>query len=447
MKRLTLAVTAILAFVCLIFSSCSSDTLVRPADSLLSPPLYYEEYAELVEAFNKKVSSDVTLCHPQKGDYRSAIIVEDVDSDGETEALIFYKNSTDETVVRMHFFDFVDGKWISDGDFNGYGNEVESIEITDMDGDGPSELMVIWSTSASKIMSLYRTPLNMGAYKEISNEVCLISEVVDIDGDGRKEIFFISQSNVAAASQRTAKVMKLSGESVVLMGETRLDSNISSYTALKTEKASDEEPMRIYVDALKGEQQMITELVYWDSAKSELCAPFLDAETMANTVTLRYEPIGCADMNNDGTIDIPVQTKIFGKGDSLLTIDTENIYLTEWKDYTDSGLKNVANTLVNYSDGYMIHLDSDELNSTGIRNYRSQNCWVVYKTDASGESVGEMYSVLKIMSERWNPETFSAYIPIVEKDDSVVCVYVTQNGKNLGIDKEYVQSKITKIPS
>lgn len=447
MKRLSLLITALLSALCLMLSSCSSDVLIRPADSLLSPPLYYEEYADLVEAFNRKVNSEVTLCHPQKGDYRSAIIVEDVDSDGEAEALIFYKKSDDTTVVRMHYFDFVDGKWISDGDFNGYGNAVESIKITDMDGDGPSELMIIWSTSASSIMSLYRTPLNVGDFKEISNEACSLSEIVDIDGDGRKEIFFISQSNVSGVAQRTAKVMKISGESVILMGETRLDSNISSYTAIKTEKASDEEPMRIYIDALKGEQQMITELVYWDSSKSELCAPFFDAETMTNTATLRYEPIGCADINNDGMIDIPVQSEIFGRGDSHLTIDTENIYLTEWKDYGASGLEVVANTLINYSDGYMINLDDSEMNSTGIRNYRSQNCWVVYKTDETGESVGEMYSVLKISSSRWNPETFSAYIPIVEKEDSVVCVYVTQTGKEFGVDEDFIKSKITKIPS
>ena len=54
---------------------------------------------------------------------------------------------------------------------------------------------------------------------------------------------------------------------------------------------------------------------------------------------------------------------------------------------------------------------------------------------------------MKIFADRWNPEKFSAYIPIVEKDDGVVCVYVTQTGKDMGIDEEFVKSKITKVPS
>ena len=106
------------------------------------------------------------------------------------------------------------------------------------------------------MLSLYRTLPRIGSYKEISNENCFLSELVDIDGDGRKELFLISQSNSTGVANRVAKAMKISGESVVLLGETKLDSNISSYANVKTEKASDEEPMRIYVDALKGEHQM-----------------------------------------------------------------------------------------------------------------------------------------------------------------------------------------------
>ncbi len=447
MKKLPLILIFAASAFCLIFSSCSSGNIIRPADSLLSPPLYYEEYADLVEAFNQKVNTEVIMCHPQSGDYRSAIVVEDIDSDGESEALVFYKKTDDPTVARMHLLDYIDGRWISRNDFNGYGTAVESLRVDDMDLDGAAELMVTWNTSASKVLSLYRTLPRIGSYKEISNENCFLSELVDIDGDGRKELFLISQSNSTGVANRVAKAMKISGESVVLLGETKLDSNISSYANVKTEKASDEEPMRIYVDALKGEHQMITELVYWDSSKSELCAPFLDPETMTNIVTLRYEPIGCADVNNDGIIDIPVQSKIFGKGDNKLTIDTENIYLTEWTDYISSEFSVVAYALINNSDGYMITLSKNELDQLGIRNYRSQNCWIVYNSDVEGNSKGEMFSVLKIPKEKWNPKTYGAYISIVEKDDGVVCVYITQTGKSFGVSEELIKQKITKIPS
>ncbi len=448
--RKMISVILLMVLVSVLFSSCDSVDFIRPVSSLLSPPLYYEEYEELVDAFNLNVSKDALFCSPKRGDYKSAIIVEDVDSDGETEALIFYKDSADNTVTRMHFFNISSGKWVSNGDFNGYGNEVESVVIEDMDGDGYKELIVTWSisgVSSSNVLSVYRATYMTGKYKEISNETCALCAVMDIDNDSKKEIFFISQSNTVGVNQRIAKAMRLSGNSMVQMGETKLDPNISGYTAIKTEKSSGKSPLMIYVDALKGETNMITELIYWDKEKSELAAPLLDTETMSNTLTLRYEPVASADINNDGIIDIPVQSSIFGKGDSAVTIDTEDIYLTEWKDFSSSGKSNViANTLINYSDGYMIFLDKSDMNSIGIRNYRSQNCWVVYREDGKEISGDEIYSVMKIPANKWNSETFKAYIPIVEKADGTVCVYITPNGQESGLDEEYISSKVTKLP-
>ncbi len=447
MKRLLLILTSVIIFI-FVFSSCSSESLILPADSLLSPPLYYEEYEELVETFNLSVKGDAALCIPQKGDYRSAIVVEDIDSDGNQEAIVFYKKNSDTSICSMHYFDYVDGRWISFGDFTGYGGAVDSVVISDLDSDKKSEILVLWNTSGApsgNVLSIYRSDAVTKRIKEISNESCLISSVIDIDGNGKKDIFLIAQNNIQGVNQKIAKVMRLSGDSVVLFGETKLDPNISSYTSVKVEKLSKDSPLRVYVDALKGEQQMITEVIYWDKNKSELCVPLLDSTTMTNYLTLRYEPIGCSDINNDGMIDIPVQTNVFGKGDDKITVDTENIYLTEWKNLTGSGLATVSCSLVNYQDGYMINLDNSEINTLGIRNYRSQNCWIVYSSEVNGENVNELFSVLKIPFAKWNVKKFNAYIPIIENEDSVVCVFITSDGKKLGLNESFIKSKIKKL--
>ncbi len=447
MRRFISVLTVVLVVV-FAFSSCSNNSFILPADSLLSPPLFYEEYEELVEVFNKNIKDETSLCNPRKGDYRSAIIVEDIDTDGFPEAIVFYKNNSDLSVARMFYLDLVDDRWIPFGDFNGYGSEIENIVISDMDLDGKSEILVLWNTlgaSSGNILSVYRSDSVSKKLKEISNESCLLAEVIDIDGNGKKDIFLIGQNNLQGINQKVAKVMRLSGDSVVLFGETKLDPNISSYTSVKTEKKSKDSPMRVYIDALKGEQQMITEVVYWDSENSELCAPLLDSETLTNSLTLRYEPIGCRDINNDGIIDIPVQSTVFGKGDNSVTVDTENIYLTEWKSLNEAGLTVVSYTLTNYQDGYMISLDKSELNSLGIRNYRSQNCWILYSADNSGNPVNELFSVLKIPASKWNTDKFSAYIPVIEYEDSVVCVFITSDGKNVGLKDDFVKSKIIRI--
>ena len=231
----------------------------------------------------------------------------------------------------------------------------------------------------------------------------------------------------------------------MLKGEARVDANISSYASVKTEKTSDEEALRIYIDAMKGERQMITELIYWDGAKSELCAPMLDTETMSNVATLRYHPIASTDVNNDGIIDIPVQNILLEEDNSDKSV--ASVYLTEWKDYSDGELNTVAGSVVNFEDGYMINLNEDEFDSVAIREYKDQNCWVVCKKESWASQGSEMFSVLRISKERWTEDEFGAYIPLIEKDDSIICAYITKSGAEMGIEKKDVSEKVVKIPA
>lgn len=448
MKRAIISLIAFSLIACVLLTSCSSVSLIRPVGSLLTPPLYYPEYEELVEAFKLTAGADIQFCIPYEGDYNSAFVVEDIDSEGDDEALIFSKDKTD-SVAGMHYFDFENGEWKLIGDFSGYGNSVRNVMVRDLDNDGISELIVIWSTSGvstGDIMSVYRKNSSDALFREIANEACLISDVLDIDSDNFNEIFYISQSTVGNAVQKTAKALKLSGNSVVIMGETKLDPNISSYSSLKTEKASENSPMKIYVDALKGERQMITEMIFWDSEKSALVAPWLDKETLTNNITLRYEPVECADINNDGKIDIPVQMEFGYSKNNQDQLESEKLYLTAWIDYEGDEAHVVSNTLINLDDGYIITLTEEEVDSIGVRAYKQKNCWVVYIRDEYKNTDEAIFSVIRIDKNNWDEEKFASYIQIAEKNNGVVCVYITETGKDLGITEETIRNKIAKLP-
>ncbi len=442
MKRNILSVSSIMICLLILLSSCKSSDFIKPVDTLLSPPLYHEEYESLVNAFREKVNKKAVFCSPRSGEYTSAIIIEDLDGDDENEALIFYKDEIESSVAKLHYFNIVDGEWVSRSDLSGYGNEVEKILISDMDGDGNSELIVIWrvsGVSSSNIMSVYRTSHNLDRYKELSNETCSVCELADIDGDSGDELFYINQTTSSGVVQRVARAVRLSGNSVVIMGEAKVDPNISSYVSVKTEKASGESPLRFYIDALKGETQMITELIYWDAAKSQLCAPFLDINTMSNIETLRDNSLISTDINNDGTIDIPVQGRL------MCDDGVNRIFLTRWIDYSSDEPVTVADTVVNFADNYMITLSDEEVETAGIINYSSQNCWVVCRIDKDGTQT-ELYSVLNVTAERWADDEFKAYFPVLESDGSVICAYITDKGADSGITQDYLKSRITKIP-
>ena len=321
---------------------------------------------------------------------------------------------------------------------------VGSVQTADLDADGIKEVIVQWSfsgVSSGDMLSVYRRDQANNSYKEIATELCALSETVDLDGDGSEELFFISPVNNGAVTQRYARLMKLADGAVAIIGETAVDASISSYVSVKTDKPAGGLPMLLYIDAMVGEQQMITELLYWDATLSKLVAPLLDEKTLTHTQTSRFAPIECADFNRDGRIDIPTQTEVFSEVPPGST-DYEEVYLTVWKTYTPEGLTDTAYTLINQEENYLIELTKNEARTLGLRSYPRSDCWIVFQRESPDDA---LFSVIKIPQERWGEKEFVSYIPIVELEDGVVSVFITQKGSRRGITEEIILSKIKKL--
>ena len=443
MKKAVAIILAVM-LVAFSFAACSDGSFFRSADSLLVPPLFYEEYEGLVELFRSQIGDGVSLCSPYDGEYRSAIIVEDFDGDMKDEAMIFYRESSGDPVAKARSYEIRDGEWILSADFNGHGNQVESVSVRDMNGDGVSEIIVSWGisgVSTGKTLSVYHAPATDTPYKEISNEVCSVSMIVDVDGDSLDDIFLIT----ANSSARFARLIGVSNGAAVLKGEARVDANISGYASLKTEKVSDSEPLKIFIDAMKGDKQMITELIYWDKNSSELVAPLFDTETMSNVKTLRNQPIASADINGDGRIDVPSQVEIFSSNANEMTIDPQHFYITSWLNFYEDGFGTLLNTLVNYADGYMLVIDGKDRFDLVVEDYRELNCWIVKEKDELTGEATELYSILRISNEKSGSTDLEKHIPLIVKDEYTVYAYINQNGVERGITDSELKTKIIPL--
>lgn len=429
---------ALILSICIVLSSCNSATMLRSVNDLLTPPLYYSEYEDLVKCFKKDVGSDTSFCNPYNGDIRSAITVEDIDNDSIDEAIILYKTSSVDSVPRVHIFNNDGNGWKTLTDIGGYGNAVDKLVVTDLDSDGIKEIIVNWSSSGSAgcNLSVIHSDKENPEYKEIANEFSFLSEVLDVDSDGNDELFFIGQNSVLGLSQRIAKVIKLSQGEIVILAEARTDANISGYASLKTEKITENSPLKIYLDAFKGENQMITELFFWNSENLSLEAPFFDEDTMANSSTLRNEQIECRDINNDGSLEIPVQKNV---DIGVQNIDSENIPLTTWVDFENGETVSVAESFVNLKDGYMLMIDEGKENSVNVRGYSSEKIWVV------SDENDDICSLMNVTKQRWTNENFDNYVLVFENDDNVICAYITQNGERNGLTEQIIKESTVRL--
>lgn len=446
MKRTVALITAVVVML-VSLSSCSGFKLFRAADSLLAPPLFYDEYEGLVELFRSQTGTNVSLCAPYDGEYRSAIIVEDFDGDDEDEAMILYRDASGDPVAKARCYESSDGEWTQAGDFNGHGNQVQSVTVRDMNGDGISEIIVSWSVSGvsvGKSLSVYHTPGNNVRFKEISNEACSVSLIEDIDGDSLDDIFLITPNSNSAIPQKSARLISFSGSSAVLKGEARVDANISNYVAVKTEK-SENGSFRIFVDALKGERQMITELILWDKAKGKLTAPLFDESTMSTMLTHRNDPILSADINGDGILDVPSQVEIFSSGDNEMTIDPNHLYITSWLNFFDDGNETVINAVVNYDNGYMLALDSRERFGLSIEDVANENRWIIKEKNPETAEETELYSITRVSAEQAEGNYPEGYHVVIEKEEYMVVVHITPYGLEQGITADTLDEKIISL--
>lgn len=428
-------IITVLFLLCFFLNGCSFSPF-KAVDLLMRPPSFSNTDKNLINAFTLAAGESTVLCAPLNGEYNSAVVVEDIDSDGDEEALIFYKLKNGQGIVRVNILRTIDGCWRSVADFNGPGSGVDSIGFYDLDDDGSSEIFISWrvGSSAGKILSVYMRNSDNVSYREIFSEQYSLMCVGDADSDFDQEILLVGQNSMGASNHNFAKLLKLSGGKLNEIGIVSLDVNVSGFVSIKSEKVDENSPLRFYVDLLKGDQLMITDIIYWSSSKTELLIPFTDDALVSNTKTIRYEMIPSMDINNDGIIDIPVQTIIESEknNDTNLTH-----YLTEWCDYSENGLETFSSSYINLSYNYIFFLNKDEIDEIKLTS-NSDNCWIF---NADSDNFVSVFSILFIESDNWNDEMQKRYTVLEKRDNGYICTFISPEGMERDISPEKIADR------
>ncbi len=98
----------------------------RGFDASLPPVLTARNKKAIDDALRESVTGDFTLKYPKSGDYRSAYIYQDLDKDGDEEALAFYSIGLSST-TRVALLDKENGVWRAVNALSGASEEVEFV--------------------------------------------------------------------------------------------------------------------------------------------------------------------------------------------------------------------------------------------------------------------------------------------------------------------------------
>ncbi len=396
-KRFILTVAAL--FMCLCLCACSGGG-IGTGENLLSPPEPSGEYALISAALKESVTGKYTLKYPTKGDYRSAIIVSDLDGDKVNEAIAFYSTTVENTVtVHINFILKKNGEYKSAGDIKIIGSDVECVEFADLDKNGNTEIIVGYNIygNVDKQVAVYEfvggTPVQKCLEKYTEFIIC------DLDSDGVSGLF-IADLN-ATDKTAVAKLMQVQEGNIVQKGSCSLDGNVTSYYRPQLTRLESGRPA-VYIDAVKG-TGMITEVVYYDNGV--LSNPFFDAETMTTQATFRQSSVMCRDINSDSVLEIPMLSPLPTASNLVLT---DGASVTKWCVPEGNNLIVVRSMLMNYTDGYSLRIPDNLAGNICVMRKTDSRLRTIYLYDAkTGKATSELFRMQAVAEKSWDSAEFN----------------------------------------
>ncbi len=448
MKRYKIT-ASVLIIITMLFSMCGCSFRFSSFDDLVRPPKLSGKYQGLQDAFEKTVKAGFSLLTPENGEYQSAFVTFDADSDLEEEALVFYTEKEQDDTAKFCYFEYNNNEWLHVTTQDGLGNAIDKVIISDINSDGFCEIVIGWNLFSSKTNKAF------AAYSVESNKLTPISsfnytylDVIDVNGDGLNDILTLTvDSSVPDHLTASAKFYNYNSQKSLLtvMGQTPLDGNISSYSSVKVETVGDTN--LIYIEANKGQNDTITELIYWDDSTNALVSPLFDIVSQSTISTWRNIPVYAYDIDGDKLLEIPTSVEMSGssvtttdalKATATLTSDeiaSTPVYFTKWVKWTNSRLKPVQYSVVNTSIGYILNIKSSWVGRITVTGLDGQ--WDFYRWNASDSGMGDLlfsiYSYEKGDVEQ--KKQFDGYEELAVGTDKTYVYQITQAGKAFGVNE------------
>lgn len=400
-----------LAFLFL-FLLCGCDTFSQD-DSLLTPPRPQGELSEVQKALETAAPDGMQLRYPTDGQYRSAIVRFDLDSDKQSEAVAFYMTEN-EGVTMMHVAVVYkrNDEWKVSRDLPVMASGIERVEFEDLNGDGRYEIIVGWSVygSVDKQVAVY--DFKEGTLSHLLLEKYSLFTLCDLDTNNKKELFLLCQNN--ADKTAAAHIYTYNEDGISELSGCHSDGTVSSYESIACGKLLGGR-QAVFVESKKG-ASLLTEIFYLENGA--LLNPLCDTVTKQTSITARPVAVAAADINGDSVLDIPVNEVMAGYEDAE---DAGKIYITRWCSFDGRQLQIVKNAVMNYDDGYYFEIPKNLDGKITVARNKEQKLRIVYLYDTRAKMrTDELFRIAVFPPSEWTAEKTDAGWIKLYSDDSKV---------------------------
>lgn len=297
-------------------------TFLTGGDDLLQAPKASRTFVLLQKQLDSLMGDDLTFISPQTGSFRNTVAFEDLDSDGQNEALAFLRDSSSGQIY-VYAFQLVDNGYRQLGHIEGQGTALDSVSFLQLP-DGKGEAVVLtWALSGDVGQGLTVCSLENGQLSSILETTYTNYTVCDMDGDKDDELLVLSYDS---KSHNIAQVYGYQDGAMSLLGQTDASQNVQSVVNIQEGLLSADGQQAVFVDnKFESDNGMQTDIyVLYQGALHNLA---LSADVSTYRSVAQYYS---DDVNNDGIVEVPLLRELPQQSKK----PGSTLWLQEWYSYS-----------------------------------------------------------------------------------------------------------------
>ena len=342
MRRCAMAALSL----CLLLMESGCGFTLSP-EELYSLPQLPAEYTELNNCLNQVIAEGAEYAAPVSGNNIQPVQLEDLDGDGEEEAVAFFRNSADERPLKIYIFTPREGTYEEAAVIEGTGTSIYSVTYEDMDQDGWKELLVGWRVNTD-LLALSVYSLCSGKPEELISGTSYVKYAVnDLNQDGLWELAVLRAD---AEGHGVADYYCWEEGELRLGAAARITSTmaeLSQQGRVKNGTLSDGTPA-LFVTGVEESAWMATDIL--TVKNGELVNILLSDVTGVTSEVAPFTALYPEDINDDGVTEVP-HPVTSGSGGNSAT------YRIDWYAYASDATSTVAlRTYHDAEDGWHLSL-------------------------------------------------------------------------------------------
>ena len=335
-----------------LLSGCLSQT----GETMYALPQLPDEYLELQATITRVMKElGAEYMAPSSGNNVQTIQLQDLDGDSKREsAVAFFRVPNAEKPLKLYVFkqspstDAYETEWIIEGE----GTGIYSVAFEDLGGTSEKEIVVCWQIS-TKVQSMSAYSLQSdGDVVELMRSGYTKNAVADLDRDNDKEIILV-QVDLAEGSSR-AELYKYDNGLMVLTSSAPLSLQLAEIESVKTGSLTNFMPALFISSCFGDNEGRVTDVVAMQDGvlKNLTMEESIGISVDTMRYYLEFQDANGKDINSDGILEVPAPEMLPLVGDAA-----SPLYLLHWLQFGENGEpKRLYTTFHSYDDGWYLIL-------------------------------------------------------------------------------------------